>query len=85
MRIATKIFQTWTYKGTKFLAFPHGIGIMVIDEFGNNYGAWQKLSNFKKRQSKGEQLDLLRKAILTPSILHPEDFRKISGYDGLFE
>lgn len=80
-----KIFETWTYKKTKFIAFPHGAGIMVFDEHGNNYGAWQKLSNFRKRQSKGERLDLLHHAILIPLILHPEDFRKISGHDELYE
>ncbi len=79
-----RIFKTWRHKGIQYLAFPHNTGIMVFDEFGGNYGAWQKLSNFKKKQSKEESLALESKAILNPFVLNTDDFGKFD-YDAFYQ
>ena len=43
---------TWTANGTKFLAVDNGDGWHVIDEKGENFGAWQDLRTFKELQRK---------------------------------
>lgn len=46
----TKAFETWTRKGKRFLAIPRGDGeaAIVLDELGNNYGAWYSAQSFRR-------------------------------------
>ena len=43
---------TWTANRTKFLAVDNGDGWHVMDEKGENFGAWQDLRTFKELQRK---------------------------------
>ncbi len=51
-----KLFETWIYKGVRFIAFPniHVAGsVSVFDEEKNNYGAWNTVYEFRRRQKYG--------------------------------
>ena len=43
-----KAFETWTSGGLRFLAWPIDTGVAVMDENGNNYGAWMGSKSFRK-------------------------------------
>ena len=46
-------FTTWRHKGVQFLATDTGNGtVCVVDEDGNNYGAWYTPENCRARQRK---------------------------------
>ena len=51
-----KAFETWTYSGLRFLAFPGGAGVLVMDEMGRNYGGWMTVSSFRERQTAKDPL-----------------------------
>lgn len=53
-----KTFETWTFHLVKFIAIDNGQSSHVIDEHGNNYGSWQNLDKFRKRQREGDPLAL---------------------------
>lgn len=45
-----KAFETWTQSGRRFLAIPqeYPARVFVVDEFGNNFGAWYSVASFRK-------------------------------------
>lgn len=51
-----QLFETWTFRGVRHVAFPvHGADIeaapvIVLDESGQNFGSWQSVERFRKRQ-----------------------------------
>lgn len=47
------VFATWTFKGVRFLGVTKEDNVHVIDEHGNNYGAWLSVERFRARQSEG--------------------------------
>jgi hypothetical protein len=53
-----KAFETWKYKGVRFLAF--GINdngnIGIIDEYGTNYGGWFSSEEFRKDHENGSRI-----------------------------
>ena len=60
-----KAFETWTFKGVRFLAFPNGQNFHVVDEHGGNFGSWWSADQFRKRQQKGvEEIQELGKVAL---------------------
>lgn len=49
----------WTefrHAGKRFLAVRRPYGIHVIDEAGLNYGGWESVESFRKRQRKGDEI-----------------------------
>jgi hypothetical protein len=47
-------FTTWTFSGIRFLAAPIDRGnVHIIDEHGNNYGAWMEVQKFRDKQQAG--------------------------------
>lgn len=44
------MFETWVYKGVRFLAVARGFNVAVIDENGLNYGSWMSVTSFRNRQ-----------------------------------
>jgi hypothetical protein len=47
-------FWTWRFSGIDFLAAPIDRGnVHICDAFGNNYGSWMSVEEFRKRQQKG--------------------------------
>lgn len=44
-----KAFQSWTAKGTRFLAIPHDGNFWIIDENSQNYGVWMSVDKFKSQ------------------------------------
>lgn len=49
----------WTefkFSGKRFLAVRKSDGVHVIDEAGHNFGAWQSVESFRKRQRKGDEI-----------------------------
>lgn len=63
-----KIFQTWTFKGVRFLAIDRGGDTQIVDENGGNYGAWLSgVEGFRKRQEKGDAAAL---EVLNPAPLY---------------
>jgi tetrahydromethanopterin S-methyltransferase subunit H len=57
-------FATWKFAGKQYLAAPASGGFHVIDEEGNNYGAWMCLQEFRKRQREGGEWSPLGKAMV---------------------
>ena len=51
-----KVFETWKHRGVQYLAIFNGTGFVIIDDVGNNYGAWINIENFKKGQRENEDL-----------------------------
>jgi hypothetical protein len=49
-------FETWTFRGTRFLAVPVARNVAVCDEAGQNFGAWYSVQDFRERQRKGDPL-----------------------------
>lgn len=49
-------FYTWIFAGTRFLAVPRGSEFHVCDSLGRNYGAWQSIATFRRRQRKRDAL-----------------------------
>ena len=47
------IFIVWTFRRVKFLAFPFHGNWVVVDENGQNYGAWMEIKSFRDRQRTG--------------------------------
>jgi hypothetical protein len=43
-------FSTWNFKGVEFIAIPSDRAFHIMDEQGNNYGAWMDVDGFRKRQ-----------------------------------
>lgn len=51
-------FRTWLFAGTLFLAAPAGKDSdHIMDCAGNNYGRWQSVKGFRKRQQSGMTAD----------------------------
>jgi len=52
MPITDPIFETWTYKGTRFIGFksPGNPNVHILDEHGNNYGGWMSVARFRSQQ-----------------------------------
>lgn len=44
------IFDTWTYLGVRYLAFPQGANWSVVDQTGENYGSWQSVESARSFQ-----------------------------------
>ena len=47
----TKAFECHSFRGVKFLVFPHicyDDSVHVVDENGNNYGSWVEWASFKR-------------------------------------
>jgi hypothetical protein len=66
-------FATWTYQGTRYLAIPNGHGFHVIDEAGNNYGAWMTPDRFRSEQ--GKRSDMAQPIGRASLIVRPVDPR----------
>lgn len=49
-------FTTWTFGGVQFIAIPCDRDVSIIDENGENYGAWSSIDSFRARQRKGDEL-----------------------------
>lgn len=49
-------FDTWTHKGMRYLAVPCDAGVSVVDQYGQNYGAWMDLAKFRKLQTAGDNM-----------------------------
>lgn len=47
-----KLFETWTYKGVKYIAVQVDGGVTIADEKGNFFGSWFSVKNFKKNKLK---------------------------------
>jgi hypothetical protein len=45
-----KTFRTFKLKGIQYLVIPNCTGIVILDEDGNTYGAWQCEAHFIKAQ-----------------------------------
>jgi hypothetical protein len=45
-----KAFETWVHDKTRFLAVPsyEGGNVFVLDEHGNNFGAWYSAEGFRR-------------------------------------
>lgn len=47
-------FTTWEFSGIQFIAVPIDRGnVHIADCFGNNYGSWMSVTEFRKRQRSG--------------------------------
>lgn len=65
-----KAFESFTYLGRKFLAFPTQGGIHVIDEHGNNFGSYFDRKSFQKMVDKsGVAMQIVGKAALAVRIV----------------
>ena len=51
-----KTFEAWTCKGTEYLAVQNrdGDGWHIVDEKGENFGAWMTVAIFRKLQAKDD-------------------------------
>ncbi len=54
-----KAFEFWMFNGVRFIAFPNGCNVAVMDEDGNNYGGWSSTDDFRKAQ-RGKLSDYAR-------------------------
>ena len=43
-------FEVWSHRGVKFVAVPTDRSHHIMDENGNQYGAWLDLARFRKAQ-----------------------------------
>jgi hypothetical protein len=48
LETAMKTFTTFKLKGTQYLVIPNCTGVVILDEDGNTYGAWQCEAHFIK-------------------------------------
>lgn len=48
-----KKFVTWTHGGVKFLAVVRGSNVVVINEYGQGFGAWMSVYSFRDMQRRG--------------------------------
>lgn len=49
-----KVFETWTHNGIRYIAIPKDQGShAIMSETGDNFGSWQRIEEFKRRQAKG--------------------------------
>lgn len=59
-----KLWETWKFNGTEFIAFPHGNNnqeVIIYDEHGKNYGSFYDVESFRKRQKDGNSWGALGK------------------------
>ena len=52
-----KAFHVWRFKGRNYLAIPRydsDHSFMILDEEGGNFGSWQTVESFRKRQQSGD-------------------------------
>jgi hypothetical protein len=47
--VTEKAFCTWTEAGVRYIAFPNHGNVSVVDEYGNNHGAWMTVEAFRRR------------------------------------
>ena len=48
-----KAFQPFRFRSRQYLAFPVDRNVMIMDEYGNNFGSWYSIDSFKKHFAKG--------------------------------
>jgi hypothetical protein len=50
-------FETWTFKGVRFLAVPNGRdGVGIVNEHGEHFGGWYGVTSFRERQQRKDAL-----------------------------
>jgi hypothetical protein len=57
-------FTVWRFVGKQYLAAPAPNGVHIIDEEGNNYGAWMDIERFRERQREGGEWSPLGRAMV---------------------
>jgi hypothetical protein len=56
MKMKRRTFETFRIRGRRFLAIPiNRDDVAIMDEEGNNYGAWQDESHFSEKYRDGEE------------------------------
>jgi hypothetical protein len=48
-----KTFRLFKIKGTQYIVLPNCTGVSILDDAGNNYGAWQCETRFKAAVKRG--------------------------------
>lgn len=72
VKMLRKTFETFRVRGKRFLAIPKNMNgeVAIMDDEGNNYGAWQESVHFSDKYRKGETGEIGR---CFPQIGHCEN------------
>ena len=52
----SKLFTTWVFNGVRYLALHRTNDVVVVDEYGGNYGSLMDVDRFRKYQQDGSEL-----------------------------
>lgn len=63
-------FETWTYKGTRYIAVPCGYGsVHVVSQDGDSLGRFQSVESARQYQREGKATVLGKAALSARAVL----------------